>query len=175
MLASNNPSMGNLELSLHIDRIDCFEDHVVVRLCRLGALTGAVEFFAAPGEESDAGQEACPATDPKPVKPRRRARLRIDDADSPGDDLKAIALWAADPHRFAGLDDRWFEEIVFEIPRKVSWAEAHAEDVYRRKQESGLSLNKLVGEFGVSRPTLAHAVRIAERRRSRSSEVNSDE
>jgi hypothetical protein len=40
-LARNNPTLGNLELSMHIDRIDCYDDgKVVLRTCKLGAVRG---------------------------------------------------------------------------------------------------------------------------------------
>jgi hypothetical protein len=53
VLAANNPTMGNLELSFHIDRIDCFSDgRVEMRTCKLGALTGAADLVA----DYDGGQ-----------------------------------------------------------------------------------------------------------------------
>ena len=37
LLGGDNPSCGNLELSMHIDRIDCFQDDKVdIRTCKLG-------------------------------------------------------------------------------------------------------------------------------------------
>lgn len=166
VLALNNPSLGNLELSLYIDTITCdFGGRVVLRTCRLGALTDAMELLrtgdpppAPEPDDSDDGQ-------PGRVRPRRRARLRVDDADNGGRDLQGLADWAADPHRFDGLPARWFQEEVFQVPVKKSWAERHAADVARRRI-GGMTVAALAAHFGRSVPTirasLRHAAALAE-------------
>ncbi|REJ65894.1 MAG: hypothetical protein DWQ31_16490 [Planctomycetota bacterium] len=149
VLAANNPSMGNIELSLHIDRIDCYPDRrVVLRTCKLGALAGAVEMLSV-HEDSQPHD--------KPVKPRRRARLRVDDGND--EEWEATAEWSADPNRFAGLGEHWFDETEYVIPdRPLPWAVENAEAVFRRRQKAKLSYVKLAREFNVSPPTARAAV-----------------
>ncbi|MEQ8791401.1 MAG: recombinase family protein [Pirellulaceae bacterium] len=158
VLTSDNASLGNLELAMHIDRINCYSDgRVVVRLCRLGALTDVVMLlrddnlsaFAAADGDRDTGS----------VEPRRRAKLRIDDWSPNDGNLDAVRQWVADPHRFSDLDDRWFSEIEFQTPgRPLSWAKEHAEAVFRRRQKVKLSYADLAKEFCVTPPTTRAAV-----------------
>ncbi|MCG6157707.1 hypothetical protein [Rubinisphaera margarita] len=114
VLADHNPSMINIELSQHIDRIDCHADgRAVLRTCRLGVLGEAMDVFSVdepcvPHNSSDAGST-------KQAQPRRRARRRIAGVDQPTEKIKALAEWSTDPHRFAGLDERWFDEYEFHI------------------------------------------------------------
>ena len=156
ILAGSNPTMANLELSFHIDRIDCFGDgRVVLRTCKLGALTGAADLVAR--SQPAAAQGDLLASDGTlRTNPRRRARLRVDTEGDSRLDLDAAANFAADPNRFAGLDSQWFWDDEFRIPdRPPSWAAANAEAVFRRRQESRLSFKKLASEFGVTHPTVA--------------------
>jgi len=171
VLASNNPTLGNLELSFHIDRIDCHADgRIEVRTCQLGALTGACELMAEVSvghRDDEAMAKSCRSTDG--FGPRRRTRLRLHDVDVPRSQLQASADFAADPYRFAGLGEQWFWLDVFQIPGKTtSWAEENAESVKSRYDElaavSGKkpSLKVLAAEFGKSRPTISAALKIAE-------------
>src|SRR4051812_107710 len=57
------------------------------------------------------------------VKPRRLTRRRASLGNGPDEELKARAIWATDPGRFAGLDEQWFEEHKFQVPERQSWAE----------------------------------------------------
>jgi len=166
VLALNNPTLGNLELSLHIDRIDCFRDSkIVMRTCKLGALTGAVEMFAKDNDACGAQHVAPTETNdggPTQAKPRRRARLRVDG----GADVKAAANTAADPNRFAGLGDEWFWEDVFQIPEKVWPFQNMAIDVAIQRL-AGKTHEDLSKQFGATVPTirkaLAYAAEIDER------------
>ncbi len=80
VLPLNNPTLGNLELSLHIDRIDCFQDgKIVMRTRKLGALTGTLEMLAkdvlAAGDvrrRQRQRHEASHASPPRPAPCRRR-------------------------------------------------------------------------------------------------------
>ena len=171
VLAMNNPTLCNLELSFHIDRIDCHADgRVEMRTCQLGALTGACELVAdaSPCQALDK-TSAAPCRSANCSGPRRRTRLRLDDVDAPRSQLQASADFAADPDRFADLGDEWFWVDVFHVPEKTaSWAEENAEAVQRRfaelKAASGRkpSLTVLADEFGKSRPTISAALKIAE-------------
>jgi hypothetical protein len=161
VLAQNNPTRGNLELSLHIDHVRCYQDgQVVVRTCKLGALAGAVELVGgakAPEVESPAGLSQGQA-----ATPRRRARLRIDSADEDLKELREAAVTAADVHRFAGLGPEWFWEDAFQLPRKTCWSEEHAAAVAAKKQETGSSLARLAEQFGRSIPTIRRALQLAQ-------------
>ena len=78
----------------------------------------------------------------------------------------------ADPHRFAGLNQRWFETKEFQVAPVLGWAERNADEVYKRWQESGLKKYKLAEEFKVSTPTIRKALKIARERREGSSDPN---
>lgn len=188
-LAGDNATLTNLELSLHVERIACWPDgRVVLRSCRLGALAGAVDLLsdlqACESPDGETGREgeavpqdlgpgpSMPAGSPQPVRPRLRARLRVSGETAAEDeDLRATAEFVADPHRFAGLDGRWFEETEFRVPEKIHWYEANADAVLARVEQieaagERVSLNRLAPEFGVSRPTLKRALDFARARRS---------
>jgi len=159
VLAANDPTRANLELSLHIDQINCFDDGtVVLRTCKLGALTGAVDLLAAPdpgtGKVSNADSEV------KEVNPRRRARLRTDPFAEDRADLEAASHFAADPERFAGLADHWFWEDVFQIPDRICWAEEHAAEIASLRS-AGLTQEQLAKQFGTTLPTIRKALRLA--------------
>lgn len=177
ILASENATLGNLELSQHIDRIDCHPSgKAVMRICRLGPLgMEAITTIGFSGQEvADVGVPGLPSTQSdgpaSQVVPRRRAKLRVDDAENPSERLRALAEWAADPHRFAGLDEQWFDTVTFTMPEPLPWYQEYAEAVLARVEQleaQGLkvSLNKLAKEFGVSRPTLSRALKTARARR----------
>jgi DNA-binding CsgD family transcriptional regulator len=162
VLASNNPTLGNLELSLHVDRIDCYADgRVVLRTYKLGALAGAAELIASDSngrqinvESGNRDAAAHQAT------PRRRARLRVESEEAAAGDLDAAADMAADPHRFAGLDDSWFWEDEFHVPHQTSWAKANAVDVARLRA-TGMTTEALAAHFGKSIPTIRASLSFA--------------
>ena len=160
VLALNNPTLGNMELSLHIDRIECFHDgKIVLRTCKLGALAGGVEMLATDSGTSDAPQEALAATncgEVHRVTPRRRARLRGDG----GTDMKAVANAVADPNRFAGLNDQWFWEDVFQIPEKT-WPFQEIAMAVATERQAGKTHEELAEMFGVTVTTIRKAIRYA--------------
>jgi len=161
LLGAQNPTRINLELSLHIDRIDCFQDgHVTMQTCKLGALADV-------GQVLQADRPAELPVDPplsdleiKIIEPRRRARLRTEDADDDGLELEAAAHFAADPNRFGNLPEKWFWKDEFQVPeRPQSWVAEHAEEVFQRRQTTRWPFWKLGEEFGVSPPTIGAAIR----------------
>ena len=162
VLAGTNPSMGNIELAHHIDVINCYDDgRVVVRNCRLGAMADAVELFSVPDQSDIEKRPVSTSRKRMKVMPRRLAQRRIDSGEAPTGDLKARAIWATDPNRFANLDDRWFEEIVFHVPKKTSWAEKHAPCVATCRK-MGFKEEQLAAHFKKTLPTIRRALRIAE-------------
>lgn len=156
VLANGNPTRGNLELSMHIDRITCFPDGTVtLRTCKLGSLPHVVESFS---EEGRCNQVAANC-ERKKLGPRRRTRLRVLDDAVTDVDVRTLADFAGDPNRFADLGNEWFWLDVFHMPAPTqSWAVANSEKVFRRRQESGLSCGKLAVEFRKSRPTISAAI-----------------
>lgn len=161
VLAGENATRGNLELSLHIDRIDCFCDgHVNMRLCRLGVLPECIEFLK---NNTTAGEPCDNAiTDyqqENQITPRRRAKLRVESIGPECQELDAAAIFATDPDRFAGLSPEWFEDIEFDVPAERHWYQLHATEVFQRRQEARLSYGKLAAEFNVTHPTIRAAIR----------------
>jgi hypothetical protein len=77
VLAAQNPTRTNLELSLHIDNVRCYQEgRVIVRTCKLGALAGSTELFGEKG-----GVASPSASDPAAIaaRPRRRSVRRVTD------------------------------------------------------------------------------------------------
>lgn len=155
VLAVNDPTRGNLELSLHIDRIICFrDDRVQLRMCKLGIMPDAVELLATPVVKSARLEDEKNSKS----RARRRGKLRVLD-DNEDVDLRSQAEFVADVERFAGLSEEWFWIDEFTIPQSSSWASENAETVFRRRQETRLSYAKLALEFGVTPPTIGAAIR----------------
>lgn len=154
VLAANNPTRGNLELSLHIDRIVCFRDRrVTLRTCKLGVMPDAVRTFSAPSVRTKSDT----AGGDKPSRSRRRGKLRVME-EGKGIDLQAQANFIANSERFAGLGDDWFWTDEFSIPESKSWAAENAAAVFRRRQETRSSFHKLAEEFKVTSPTVRAAI-----------------
>lgn len=160
VLAQGNPTRGNLELSLHIDKITCFQDgRVVVRTCRLGVLAGAVPLMTS---DSQGVSEPCPPMESeRKARPRRRGRLRIDDVDRDSHALREALFTAADVDRFANLEPHWFWEEVFQLPKKIPWYKAHASEVAEKKKNTGWLPPQLAAHFGKSAPTIRLALKWA--------------
>jgi DNA invertase Pin-like site-specific DNA recombinase len=160
VLAAGNATRGNLELSLHIDRIDCFNDgRVEMRTCKLGVFNDAVQVLRKPAEAmpQEAGLPGLRLN--HQVKARRRTQLRIDD-DTSGDDRQADLLRAIEPERFAGLEDRWFWQDVLELPATSGWAAANAIAVAKLRS-AGWTVAALCRHFGKTPPTIRRALRLA--------------
>lgn len=154
VLGADDVTRGNLELSLHIDRITCFrDDRVVLRMCKLGIMPDAVELLATHGGPATTATGAA-----VPSRARRRGKLRVVE-DDPEVDLRAQASFIADVDRFAGLSDDWFWIDEFRMPATFSWAAMNAEAVFLRRREARLSFAKLATEFDVTPPTARAAVR----------------
>lgn len=172
VLANNDPTRGNFELSLHIDRVDCGRDGTVeLRLCKLGFVPDAIHLLTE-SKHMDAEHPVRSVQADRTPKsrrqngPRRRGRLRvIDDCDDGR--LEDLADFVSDPFRFADLDAKWFWLETFQVPIKRAWVEENAEAVMRRQNEIDRdtgkkpSLTVLANEFGVSRPTIKTALDIA--------------
>jgi len=166
--AGNIPEL-NVELSYHIESIRCFPDgHVVLRICHLGATPELIdEVVTSNGSTGQMDEDRSGETlEPGTVIPRRRTIRRVDDL--------ASAHFAADPNRFAGIPDRFFVVHTFTQPRRRSWADRNAEEVYQTRFAADGSVkatfNCLETIFGRTKPTLQKALRIAKERRHRDNE-----
>jgi predicted transcriptional regulator len=159
VLAGQNASRTNLELSLHIDAIRCYQDgRAVVRTCKLGALTGGSDLLTDP--EGVAPQQIVAEGEAMKAKPRRRAVRQVSADNGSQAELLAAAHQAADVDRFAGLGPEWFWEDTFTQPRKLSWAEENAGEVARCRG-AGMTHEQLTEHFGRSVPTIRKALRLA--------------
>ena len=155
VLAAEDPTRGNLELSLHLDRITCFRDgRVQLRMCKLGLVPDAVELLATPVIKTILPA----ASNGKPSRARRRGKLRVEE-DDVDVDLRAQAHFIADVDRFAGLGDEFFWIDEFKIPEASSWARDNAAAVFARRKAERLSFAQLAAEFGVTPPTIGAAIR----------------
>ena len=162
VLASDNPSRLNLELSMHIDRIDCFSDgHVEQRTCRLGGLAGVCDTLMASSQQPDRQPASVQNERSHQVTPRVRPKLRVIGSGPVDSELVAATYMAADPKRFAGIGEEWFWIDRFEKPVVLSWPREHAAEVLKMRLETGLSYEKLGKHFGKSKYTMCTAVKIA--------------
>lgn len=160
VLAANNPTRSNLELSLHVDHIDAYPDgRVVLRTCQLGALYDVVDLLALDlvvSAPSPAGSS------PHTTALRRRGRLRVVGEDLESDDeLDAANYFATDPYRFAGLPDSWFWIDEFKIPEKISWTQSHSIEIAQFRLEHRASLSETAVHFNVCTTTVKDALRKA--------------
>lgn len=187
VLASENPSVLNLELAKHIERIDCYSDgRVVLRGTWLGLFEGAVDLLrgadfqdpvlqkgtiqsepeqADPPDGGSTLADALPSLPLPKVRSRRLARRRVSDLSAfaadggGGGDAGQDAL---DPQRFAGLAECFIWEEEFLAPGLRCWSETHASAVSAHKQRNPTdSLVKIAAHFGKSVPTIREALQRA--------------
>ncbi len=156
VLGNTNPCLAHLELSLHVDRIDCFPDGTVrARFCKLGS--GGIELIDT--IESLEVRTGDPIEWSKKCKPRRRARIHVTSESHEPFELDALSFWASDPRRFDELGDNWFEVVNFTVPEPTYWAKENAIAVSEMRL-SGLTHEQLADHFSVSIPTVRKALRI---------------
>lgn len=166
VLEGECPTSMNLELSMHIDRIDCFHDNrITCRSCKIGSVPDAVIWFSKSSEQLESALES-ESDDTYQTKPRRRGWLNVNDLSLSDDQLSDRINMATDPHRFDRLPDEWFWIDEFRIPEKTFWAKENAGAVLARYNElkesqKKVSLNVIANEFGKTRPTITRALDIA--------------
>lgn len=162
VLAGNNPTQGNIELSYHIERIESFEDgKIVLRTTPLGIFDGAVELLRRPLKDGADVEPTSHQYDAvAQVKPRRRAQLRAEHPELYGNESSSVALDITDPCRFDGLDDCWFWEDALELPESLCWAEKFAAEVARLRA-TGKTMEQLATHFDKTIPTIRSALRKA--------------
>jgi DNA invertase Pin-like site-specific DNA recombinase len=159
ILAGYNPTLGNLELSKHIDVILCYSDgRVEMRGTWLGLFEGAIELLGRrEGRAATNPQTSCGY---RRVVPRRRGRLRVPDLSAEGKGLTGAADTSLDPERFAGLPPSLFWTALLEIEEYSCWSQRHAAEVARMRKE-GRTHEQLAALFHVTVPTIRKALRIA--------------
>ncbi len=164
VLAESNPSLVNIELSLHIDKILCKPDGTVtVRFCKLGLagieVINSIGLVGVNNKPVVADSEDMP--DGYVCTPRRRARLSASSNLYSSWDLECLAHWATDPHRFDYMDDCWFEEVTFVRPEQLCWAEENAIDIAECRLNDRLTEAALAEKFGVCILTIRKGLKIA--------------
>ncbi|MEK6239264.1 MAG: hypothetical protein N2C14_31485, partial [Planctomycetales bacterium] len=159
ILAGGNVTLANLELSRHIEGIDCHGDgRVVLRGTLLGMFDGAVELLS---QEPEDGWTAPKSNgNVRTVRARRRGRLRIDDLSADSDLSSDVLNRSLDPDRFSGLSPEFMWEETFLLSRPPSWAEAYAIDVGELRLE-GWTIERLCTEFDRTPPTIRRALDFA--------------
>ncbi|WP_437193239.1 hypothetical protein [Planctomicrobium sp. SH527] len=160
VLTADNPTLTNVELSLHIDKIACHpKGRVVLRTCRLGSLSRAVDFFSETPATPE--RDAEPHSENYQVTPRRRRRRRYFGVD-PDDSGSSAALadFAADPERYSDLAPHWFDEFEFHVP-EITFPAKELAMAVAAERKKGLTEAQLAAMFNVSNPTIRKALRIA--------------
>ena len=155
VLANGNASDINVELSRHVESIMVYPDGtVVMRTNRLGIFEGAAEILAGDRADVSVLDDADNGGDGFRIRPRALSRRRTTGSGETNMLAKADGMIEGN----VDLPDRWVDETLFQMPKVTSWAEDHAEEVFRRRQEAKLSYAKLAVEFGVTPPTARAAV-----------------
>lgn len=161
VLAGHNPTLGNLELSRHVDRITCHPDgRVELRGTLLGLFAGAVELLSRDEEAIDDLPHAAATDAFAPVQPRRRGRLRLPSLSAEGKATCPATDPVLDPQRFAGLPREFVWAETFVLAETLCWAEANAAEVARLRA-TGLTHERLASHFGKTVPTIRKALRLA--------------
>jgi len=163
LLQNANPTALALELSRHIDRIECYaEGKVEMLTVKTGIFLGITELLS---RSPDAGrgkvENALEAGDVKRINPRRRGKLRVVTTGSSPATATQAEDTGLDPARLAGLAGRFFwkdEPVTLE---RRCWAAEHALAVSRKLAETGWTQAGLARHFGKSRPTIRHALEMA--------------
>ena len=160
VLAAYNPTLANLELSRHIERVACFpDDRVTMRGTYLGVFEGAVELLGQSDVVRSVSGESTTSNGFEPIVPRRRGRMRIPNLSAESNEALGGVDTVLDPERFAGLPPNFFWTESFVLTEKLSWAEANATEVVRLRA-SRLTIEKLAEHFGKTPQTIRKALRI---------------
>ena len=157
VLAGENPTLGNLELSKHIDAVDCHADgKVVLRGTMLGVL----------GEGAILLTRTCATEEPEEaglgqvkIKPRLRSRryvANLSARDRPEDDQTRLL----DPARFEGYGGEFFWREELYIRDDLPWYQENAEAV-ARERGAGKTHEALARQFSKTVPTIRAALKHA--------------
>ena len=157
VLAGENPTLGNLELSKHIDRVDCYADgKVVLHGTMLGVLGEGAILLTRTGEPEEL-QETTPGQ--VRITPRLRSRryvANLSAQDRPEDDQTRLL----DPTRFEGYGDEFFWQEELYLQEDLPWYRENAEAV-ARERVAGKTHEALARQFSVTVPTIRAALKHA--------------
>jgi len=155
ILGSQNISAGNLVLAQHLAAIECHPGgRIVVRSCKLGALSDRAEIIVRNHSAKDTGT--------KLEAPRQRTRRRVECASEADENLEAMNYTVLNPSRFAGLGPEWFWVDSLQVPTRRTWPEEHALEVANFRLAHRVSQKATALHFKVSVPTVRIALRIAQ-------------
>ncbi len=166
VLGETNPTLLNDVLARHIDRIDVHADgQIIMRTCKLGCFDGLVMLLSDTPPSGD-NKQMPPDANGERIRPRRRPRRNLSGLKPYGskDGGSPLLFRPDDPQRFAHLADQWFwnDPLPIQTGRRPCWAAEHAQEVLKMTTQHPVwNQNKLAKHFGVSRPTIRHALRIA--------------
>lgn len=175
VLQGTNPSEMNVELGYILDRISCDKaGNLTVRICRFGLTPELIPFVreASGGQTSttESASEDQARSECRRGTPRRRSIRKVDNRDA--------ARFVADPDRFADVPEEWFWVETFKEPKRQSWAESHALEVHSARFAPDSAIKKtyreLEEQFGVTKPTLMAALRIAQHKLAAGGNTSSD-
>jgi DNA invertase Pin-like site-specific DNA recombinase len=155
-LAGHNPTLGNLELSRHVEHVLCFPDgRAEMRGTWLGVFDGATHLLS-----RSTGEPPPPPADPRSVTPRKRGRLRLPNLSAEAGETTPTVDTSLDPERFAGFADAYFWTEDVTVDRVPCWAKANAAAVARARA-AGRTHEQLAAQFDVSVPTIRKALKVA--------------
>lgn len=164
ILAAFNPTLVNLELSKHIEKIACFPDgKIEMRGTLLGLFDGAVDLLSRTGTEDVTLPPDMQAEEPSrfaAVVPRRRGRLYVPNLSADSSALVGDQNTSLEQDRFVGLPEPFFWKEVFILPKYMGWAEEHADEVARYRV-AGETHEQLAARFSKTVPTIRKALRFA--------------
>jgi transposase len=165
VMVGANASLTNIELAKHIACIQSDPDgRVILRGTFLGVFEGGVDLLSQdPSPQTDSVAEA---GGNGRVRPRRLARRRtgcVNELLGRREEGFADAQPGLAPGRFEDLPAEFVWEEPLVLPSKTCWAEENAKAVldYLLANPS-LSLNQIAKHFDTSRPTVSHALSIAD-------------
>ena len=161
VLARGNPTAVNVELARHVEQILVYPDgRIEMRTHRLGIFEGLTELLALPTGEGNPPSAAESARQPSgAVKPRRALLTRHTSG------LSVLHGSSGSPQReplgLVRLPEKWVNADVVRAPQRHSWAHLHAAEVQQKRVATAWSERKLAKHFGVTPPTIHHALWIA--------------
>ena len=159
ILASSSPTLTNLELSRHIERIDCYPDgRVVMRGTRLGLFEGAINLLTR--DNSTPSADSLTASSKfTPTVSRRRTRMRVPNLSTSSKEIQGNIDDALNPARFEGLNESFFWSEPIFIEKNPSWAKKYALEVLKKRAE-GVTMESMAEHFGKTIPTIRSALKI---------------
>lgn len=154
ILTSQNAPAANIELSRIIDYIQVdLDGKIRIRIANFAFLVPPDLLF------SDASTESAAQTGEPCFLATRGSRVRPPSSGKSPSMLHQDTAIRVD--RFDGYGPQWFCMIELQPPTKLSWSAEHAIEVAESRLAEPCSQEKLATRFGVSKPTIVTALKIA--------------